>query len=147
MWFRLLAGNLQILAIFQLSRYENKMVFFQVLALVAFILALGKNTLVYEVFFNFVPGFDFFRVPARFLFLFLFSISVLAAYGFFIIFGNESDDSYVAKLIRGLAMTASLLFLAIPALSAFFIDAIKWQPHLFKYLIILSRYLSELQWN
>jgi hypothetical protein len=52
-----------------------------VLVGVALLLALGHHTPLYD-FLVYVPGFNFFRVPARWLFVVSFSISILAGYGF-----------------------------------------------------------------
>ena len=50
-------------------------------ALAGVLLALGENSGIYALFFNAVPGFDTFRVPARWLLLWEFGTAVLAAIG------------------------------------------------------------------
>jgi hypothetical protein len=55
--------------------------FFSVLAAVSLLLALGHYTPLYDLL-VYVPGFNFFRVPARWLYIVSFSLTILAGYGF-----------------------------------------------------------------
>ncbi|HEU0169096.1 MAG TPA: YfhO family protein, partial [Chloroflexota bacterium] len=55
--------------------------FFATLVLGAVALALGKNDPAYPLLFKVMPGFNLFRVPARWLFLSTFGLSALAAVG------------------------------------------------------------------
>jgi hypothetical protein len=55
--------------------------FFAILALLSLILALGWNTPVYLLVFNFVPGFGFFQAPARLLIWYTVAMAVLAGSG------------------------------------------------------------------
>jgi hypothetical protein len=55
--------------------------FFAILAVVSLLLALGHYTPIYS-FLVHVPGFNFFRVPARWLLTVTFSLSILAGYGY-----------------------------------------------------------------
>ncbi|MBV8086718.1 MAG: YfhO family protein [Chloroflexi bacterium] len=55
--------------------------FFAALVFGAVALALGKNDPAYPLLFKIVPGFNLFRVPARWLFLSSFGLSALAAIG------------------------------------------------------------------
>ncbi|MFQ5443694.1 MAG: hypothetical protein ACE5EK_03655, partial [Nitrospinales bacterium] len=71
---------LAVLGIF--LRLNATAVFFAALGFLSLVLALGENTFLYSIFYHLIPGFKYVRVPARFLFLFTFSLSVLAAYGF-----------------------------------------------------------------
>jgi len=52
-----------------------------ILAVLFFLLALGKYGLIYEAIYSTVPFFDKFRAPDRFLFIFVFASSILAGYG------------------------------------------------------------------
>ena len=110
--------------------------FFQGLAALALVLAFGENTAAYKAFFTLAPGFDFFRVPARFAFLFLFAVSVLAAYGFSALFGAEAGSSVFGKTdaARRLACVAGLFLLAVPAAVFFAGGAAAWRPHFLIYL-------------
>lgn len=60
---------------------RSPMVFFTVVTLAAFLLALGKNTPVFPWLFKNIPTFDMFQAPTRFTLLSVFSLAVLAAYG------------------------------------------------------------------
>jgi hypothetical protein len=51
------------------------------LALFALLFSLGKYTPIFILCYNYIPGFDLFRAPARFLFVYMFSISILAGLG------------------------------------------------------------------
>ncbi len=63
------------------KRRDGHATFFAILAGTALLLALGGYTPLYRLL-VYVPGFDFFRVPARWLFIVSFSLSILAGYGF-----------------------------------------------------------------
>lgn len=65
-----------------MRRLDSEPVFFMFLAVLSLVLMLGENTPVYRLFYHLMPGFKFFRVPARFGYLFAFSMSVLSACGF-----------------------------------------------------------------
>src|SRR5205814_6261693 len=70
------------LGLLAISRGVPKAVLFGVLvALLGVVLALGENSGVYALLFGSVPGFDTFRVPARWLLLWEFGAAVLAAGG------------------------------------------------------------------
>ena len=86
-------GGILLAALGLFTRPGGQAAFFRVLAVAALILALGENTPIYEAFYTLVPGFKFFRVPARFLLLFVFAVSVLAAYGFSAFAGDGSKPS------------------------------------------------------
>lgn len=64
------------------KRNNRLVLFFTALAFLSLLLALGKNTPIYWLMWKFVPGFNLFRAPARFLFLFSFAASILAGFGF-----------------------------------------------------------------
>ncbi|MFQ5671513.1 MAG: YfhO family protein [Nitrospinales bacterium] len=122
----------------------KKTVFFQGLAALALVLALGENTAAYKAFFTLVPGFEFFRVPARFVFLFLFAVSVLAAYGFSALFGAQSGDAAFGKtsIAKRLACIAGLFLLAAPAAVFVAGDAAAWRPHFLTYLGVAAAMLA-----
>ena len=62
------------------KRRDGHLAFFAILAGAALLLALGGYTPLYRLLVH-VPGFNFFRVPARWLFIAGFSLSILAGYG------------------------------------------------------------------
>ena len=55
--------------------------FLWIVVLISFVLALGKNTLVYPFLYRYVPTFNMFQAPARYLIWAVFALSVLAAVG------------------------------------------------------------------
>jgi len=62
--------------------HKNKMKwYFLVTSFFALFLSFGKNFFIYELFYNYFPYFNKFRVPVMFLILVQFSISILAAMG------------------------------------------------------------------
>jgi len=75
------AGTI-LLAIYGIINSSKNMGrFFVGVGILALILSFGENTPIYKLFYNFAPGFSFFRVPARFLMIFAFCVAVLAAFG------------------------------------------------------------------
>jgi hypothetical protein len=56
-------------------------VFGALICSIGLFLALGENNTYYEFLFNVVPGLDTFRVPARWLFIWIFGVAILAAVG------------------------------------------------------------------
>ncbi len=60
---------------------QRWVLFFILIALLAFVLALGTYTPLFTALHTVLPGFSLFRVPARWLFLVSFSLSTLAAFG------------------------------------------------------------------
>lgn len=62
------------------KKHRNLEKSFWILLIISFLLILGKDSPLYFLFT--FPGFNFFRVPSRFLVLTAFSIAVLSAFGF-----------------------------------------------------------------
>jgi len=67
--------------------------FFAVAAIVAYVLALGPNTPVYEAFFHVIPGMKFFRFPTRFLLIVDVSLAILAAMGVSHLLARQGDKT------------------------------------------------------
>jgi hypothetical protein len=76
-WFRSLVSNLKP----DSPNTQSLTPFFLFVALFALILAMGHNTPVYPLIFEYVPGFSAFRSPARFLLFYVFGASTLAGIG------------------------------------------------------------------
>ncbi len=55
--------------------------FFMVLGASSLVMALGRYTPIYWVFYKVVPGFDILRVPSRFVLIFILCASILAGFG------------------------------------------------------------------
>jgi hypothetical protein len=60
---------------------EKLTLFFAGLAFLALFLAFGASNPLYHLMYRMVPGFSIFRVPARWLFIYTFSVAVLAGMG------------------------------------------------------------------
>ncbi len=104
--------------------------FFCVVGILALILSFGKNTPIYKLFYDFAPGFSFFRVPARFLMVLTFCVAVLAAFGCSD-FNSNSDQvnerkNFKRKVIYLGILILGLIFLA-PTPEKLPNDFIKWQ--------------------
>ncbi len=76
----------------------KRALFFSSLALIVFSLfmATGKYSPLYKLFFDYVPGFDFFRVPARLLFVTTVGLCLASAIGFDLLL-EELDERYAAR--------------------------------------------------
>ena len=69
------------------------------ISLFSILFILGDNFIVYKFFYNFVPGFDYFRCIGRFSIIFMFGFSLLCAYGFDYFIKN-ADNEKVKKFIK-----------------------------------------------
>ena len=61
---------------------RNEILFFTGLAILSLFLAFGDYARIYWWVWKYIPGFNLFRFPYRFLFLFTFSTAILAGFGF-----------------------------------------------------------------
>lgn len=75
--------------LFRPSRYVWIFVF---LALFSLLFSFGDYFPLYSLFFDYVPGFSTFRIPARMLFIFTFSLAILAGCGADTIFESRTSD-------------------------------------------------------
>jgi hypothetical protein len=95
---------------------DSHVAFFAILAGGSLLLTLGYYTPLYDLLVH-VPGFNFFRVPARWLFIVTFSLAVLAGYGFdALIAGREREDGHFTTFWKTLCWVNvgfSLLLLAL----------------------------------
>lgn len=67
---------------FAVVRKKKFVIFYGIMIMLLALLAMGKYTPVYKLFYLVVPGFKSYRVPARFMLLVTFLISSLSAVGF-----------------------------------------------------------------
>ncbi len=90
--------------------------FFGLLSIISVFLALGKYFPPYWLIYKAAPGFDMFRVPARFIFLFIFAASILAGFGFNYLRGDltQQQKSDIWKIAMVLALLA--IFISIVAI-------------------------------
>jgi len=95
-----------IFAALSLFSKKNKYVFiFFITGLFAILYALGKYSYVFPFFFNYVPGFNNFRVPGRFLFVYAFSFSILSGIG---------ANFLISNLINKIKVVNRKIFILIP---------------------------------
>ncbi|MGB9613357.1 MAG: hypothetical protein ACPL4K_04170, partial [Candidatus Margulisiibacteriota bacterium] len=76
-----------IFSLLSLLKTNRKIMFFWLMAVFSFLLAFGRFTPVYGWFFNLLPGIAMIRYPVKFIFLAVFSLSVLGGLGFEVIQG------------------------------------------------------------
>jgi hypothetical protein len=95
---------------------DRNVAFFAILAGVSLLLAFGHYTPLYRLLVH-VPGFNFFRVPARWLLTFTFSLSVLAGYGYDLLVQGREERvthgfAHFWQILASLNVVLSLLLLA-----------------------------------
>jgi len=96
---------------FRKDRYVR---FFMILGLLSFIMALGRYTPVYWIFYKIVPGFDILRVPSRFVVLLILSSSILAGFGLRrITEENDRDTRIFLRRTFGSTLVASAIILIV----------------------------------
>ncbi len=106
-----------ILALLSLLKRKNTYItIFLLFAVLTTLLSFGNHTPVFYLFYKIVPGFDLFRAPARFLFIYAFSMSVLAGFGLQISTQIANHPRIISKLklltiVTFLLALACLLFL------------------------------------
>ena len=86
--------------------------FLTILTLISLIVSFGRTfPLLFDLFFNYLPFFNKFRVPSMILVLVQLSIPVLAGYGILGIFNAREDNNLkIRKIIKNLAFTFTILF-------------------------------------
>ncbi len=92
---------------------SRKAIFFGILALFAFIYALGATTPLFKVFYYVIPNVKSLRAPATIMFVFLFGVSLLAGMGlqFLIDRAREFSDKTRRNLNKYLVGASGLLLL------------------------------------
>jgi hypothetical protein len=87
--------------------------FFAITALMALLISFGKNFFFYQIFYDYFPYFNKFRVPAMFLILTQFSIAVLAGLGLdiskILIADNKNYES-IKKLVYVAGVVILIIF-------------------------------------
>ncbi|MFH1455567.1 MAG: hypothetical protein ABIF40_01315 [archaeon] len=74
--------------------------FFATLALLALLFSLGKYFVVFPMLYYLLPGIDFFKVPARMLIIFTFSMSILAGMGASYVMSKIYNARQYTKFIK-----------------------------------------------
>ncbi len=104
-----------ILVFLSFKFWKNKYVkFFTFLGIFSLIMAMGRYTPVYWIFWKIVPGFDILRVPSRFVLIAIFAASILAGFGSkFLLERLTSADTMKLKRINKVLMAFSIAALVI----------------------------------
>jgi hypothetical protein len=123
-----------ILAIYSIYNKRNKYIkFFLWAILISLFLALGKfnpvSTIIHKI-----PPLSFTRIPSRFLFIAIFSISVLAGFGF-----NKLNKASKLKSFSIFLIISMIIILLMIAFSGYFIN--KYQTDIKN--LLLNRYGDE----
>jgi hypothetical protein len=88
--------------------------FFATLASLALLLSLGDRTPLYPILFRLAPGFDLFRAPGRWLFLYSLSLAALSGIGLDAILRRRSAQEWLDWVGRyGMVMAAGLAAFAL----------------------------------
>lgn len=91
---------------------KNRYVFiFFIIGIFAVLHAIGKYGFVFPFFYYHIPGFDNFRVPARFLFIYAFSFSILAGIGASFLVNNFLNKVKYIILKLSILISAMIFFL------------------------------------
>ncbi|MBU4331750.1 YfhO family protein [Patescibacteria group bacterium] len=106
---------------------NNKIViFFTIILLLTLGLSFGGNFIIYPTFYLFLPILKIFRCPGRFLLLYLFSFSILTAFGYDFIMSydfknNQELVGYLKKIFHAILLSSiifvSTIFLLISTIS------------------------------
>ncbi|MDY6863949.1 MAG: YfhO family protein [Thermodesulfobacteriota bacterium] len=89
-----------LLSTFFFIKRGGRQIFFAMLMIIPLILAMGKHTPFYALFFHYVPFMDKIRYPVRFLFLSVFVISISSGLGYdYLKEGIKKRDNAVKNLI------------------------------------------------
>ena len=111
-----------ILAIMAIvSKRNAHTILFSVLAIASLLLSFGKYTVRYKLCYEFIPGFDLFRVPGRAMYLWTFCLAVLAGIG---------SSSLMEMFKKKQAVLFAQIFVVLgmlAMLASFFVDAETWQ--------------------
>jgi hypothetical protein len=84
--------------IFHRTRYVFLFLF---LALFSLLFSFGAYFPLYRIFYDLIPGFSMFRVPARMLFAFTFSLAVIAGFGIDVIFNSRISVKHTFGSVFG----------------------------------------------
>lgn len=95
--------------------------FFVILGLSSLVMAMGKYTPVYWLFYKVVPGFDILRVPSRFVLIFILCASILSGFGLKRWIDDNGKDTrkLLRRTFRGIVVISSLFLLSALLLTIF----------------------------
>ncbi len=92
---------------------NDYMLVFTIIIIFSLLYAFGKYTPFYRFFFNYIPGFNVFRIPATTLFIYVFSMSILSGFGFSFLFSKLSrkKKKKLLNLVKFLTIILILLII------------------------------------
>lgn len=125
------------------NRQDKLYKFFLLLSGISLVLAFGKNTPLYGLFFNYVPTFNWFRNPGRFIFLATFGSAILSGYGVDSIL-KKNDKLAETKLLTQSLKTFlkwSVLFLSLCILCHLFLFVEKENSFIWR--LILDKFGTD----
>lgn len=102
-------GVLPIILLFFVPFKNIRVRFFLATAVTSLLLALGKYTPVFFIAYKLVPGLGSFRSPGHFLFLYTFSLALLAGFGI-----EEALNSVRRKVFLKILLCIGIIFLVAP---------------------------------
>lgn len=135
-----------LFALIAFRRGGRRVLFFWGMIALSLFLAFGRYTPVYGFFYRFLPGISFIRYPVKYIFLAVFSLSILCGFGFEQvqewIKNNSKALKVMAYIISALFVAAGLLYLwgrvNLGLIFAFFNRF---------YPVYLSRYYADELWR
>ncbi|HPG29883.1 MAG TPA: YfhO family protein [bacterium] len=106
-----------LLCVFIFKKKRREELFWWGIIIISILLALGQYFPLYELFYNYVPGFKMFRAPIRLFSLALFATAILAGFTIESLFENAKQNHRNQKLIifiLFITIILILLFIFIP---------------------------------
>lgn len=98
--------------------------FFSILAVFSILFASGRFSFVFPFFFEYIPSFDLFRAPARFLYLYGFAISILTGFGCNILLSEKLSKENKKTLRKITILLIVVFFVFIQVFAGIFINKI-----------------------
>lgn len=114
LWSVLILAPLGVGVIFQRpsSPLHRRLALLSIVAMaMGLLLAPGKTSLIFEFFYNFVPGFNRFRVPARLMIFFDAGVAILASLAFNRLLAAPAEFRRIYRLTTGIGLLAILALL------------------------------------
>jgi len=106
-----------ILALFALLFNRNRYVyFFGGLVIFSLLFAFGRYGPIYYFFYKFVPILNKFRIPSRMLYMYTFSIAILAGFGVDFIITKIKNKALFKKILMVMVIVAIISLISIPLL-------------------------------
>lgn len=118
-----------------LAKKKKALIFFAI-GVFALLFSFGNYGPLFPIFYKFVPGFNNFRVPTRFLFVYGFSFSILAGYGTDYLFKPGGQTKLFAKKSANIILFCGFVVFLFASLVYFNING----PVLFEKIILKNSY-------